>query len=388
MHLQVAAGIVGQYAGQAVTRMRDELAHVALHDDRERIVEDAMRTARQLAGADSALAAVRSEDGDGFDMTGVDGVTEPGFRSLRIRMGLGLGGQVAAEAQPRALDDYVSESTITADYLPVVQREGLHGIACVPVFGPSGTEVLLYVSMHRPGAPGGVVMERLDRVASYTSIGLHHIAARPRERQLARLRERERLANALHDSVAQALFAIGIAAQRSRDASDPEVLSEQLERIEATAANARSELRDTLARLSRAPAGLGLEALIEAEIRLFERRTGRCVWITRHGEPRDLGAPSEELLVDTVREGLTNAHKHARGDGVLAHLAYGPEHVLLSLQSELGPPRSPEPELCTVLAIAPGSGLGLLRKRTRRLGGSLELTHDDDRTVLRVELPT
>jgi signal transduction histidine kinase len=86
---------------------------------------------------------------------------------------------------------------------------------------------------------------------------LAHAAARERERELARLRERERLACSLHDSVAQSLFAIGIAAQQSRDAGDPDILSERLDEIERIAADALAELREALARIG-APDGLVL----------------------------------------------------------------------------------------------------------------------------------
>jgi GAF domain-containing protein len=367
--------------------MAYDLAHVALHDDREAIVRDAVQTARAATGSDSAFAAVRNADASAYAIQELTGIAEPGFRDLAIRPGRGLGGQVLSERRPRTLDDYLAASTITSDYRPVVAKEGLRGIACVPILGPDGTEVLLYVSTHSRGAPGGVAVDALGRVSSAASIGLHHIAARARERELAVLRERQALASELHDSVAQSLFAIGVAAQRSREADDPAIVEERLQEIEATATHARNELRTALARLSHAPHAVAFEALFEAELRLFERRTGRRVWITRHGEPRDLGQPSEELLIDSVREGLTNAAKHALGQVVLAHLAYQPHCVLLSLQTEVGPARAPRVDRRRELALAPGSGLGILRERTERFGGALELDLDDGVAVLRVEVP-
>jgi len=364
-----------------------DVAHVALHDDRETIVGDAVRTAKAAAAADSAFAAVRSDTSGGYDIADVDGISEPAFLQLSIKSGRGLGGQVLAERRSRTVDDYLSEPSITADYRPVVAREGLRGIACVPVPGPDGTEVLLYVSRHSTGAPGDVAIGELERVATAAGIGLHHAAARARERELAALRERQALANELHDSVAQALFAIGVAAQHSREADDAAIVEDKLREIEAAAATARSELREALARLTRAPQSVRFEAVFEAELRLFEHRTGRRVWITRHGEPRDLAPPSEALLIDSVREGLRNAAKHAQSPAVLAHLRYTDAGVLLSLQTELNPDRSSRPHTAG-LNIEPGSGLGLLRERTERLGGALELAlAEDDVAVLRVEVP-
>jgi signal transduction histidine kinase len=367
--------------------VRDPFAHIALHDDRGQIVHDLVQTAREAAGGDSAMAALQTDDEKAFVMSRLDGMSEPALFGLTIRLGLGLGGQVAVVARSRSLEDYLGEPSITGDYLQIVKREGLRGIACVPVFGPNGIEILLYVSLHRPGAMGGVAMRALDQVGTYASIGLHNVAARAWEREIAQLRERERLACSLHDSVAQALFAIGIAAQESREAGDPESLAKRLAQIETMAADARSELRDALARISRAPEGLGLESLVDAEAKLFERRTGRHARVTRHGEARRLETVCEGLLVDTVREGLANAAKHTTAQVVLVHLAYADDVVRLSLQTDLAVLRGRHGTDPVAPTIPEGSGLHMLRDRGERLGGCLDLTHDNDRVVLRLELP-
>jgi signal transduction histidine kinase len=364
--------------------MPNEIAHVALHDDRDSIVHSAVQTARELSGSDIASAAIRDETGTAYQMDVLSGIIGPRFGEISVLPGRGLGGQVLAEQHTRTTNDYLSEPSITEDYRAIVAEDGLRGIACTPIGGPDGPEALLYIGRRQAGAPGGRVIAQLERVAEAAGIGLHHAAARARERELAVLRERQALASELHDSVAQSLFAIGIAAQTSAEGNDPELLARKLEEIEQVAARAGSELRTALARLSRAPERVAFEARFEAELRLFERRTGRRVGITRHGEPRDLGRLSEQLLIDSVREGLANAAKHSHGEVVLAHLGYQPECVLLSLQTELQASETAQPKSL----MAPGSGLSILRERTEHMGGALELALDeDDVAVLRVEVP-
>jgi signal transduction histidine kinase len=228
-------------------------------------------------------------------------------------------------------------------------------------------------------------MAQLERVAGSAGVGLHHVAARTRERELAVLRERQRLATALHDSVAQMLFAIGVAAERSRQERDPDIVAGLLEEIQATAALGRRELRETLARLNSVPAGLAFESLFEAELRLFERESGGRVWLTRRGEPRDISRPAEELLTDTLREGARNAIKHGGGELMLVNLSYERDSVVLAVQTEI---RGARPLGCERVTAAPGAGLSVLSDRAQRLHGGLELSIDGDGVaVLRLELP-
>src|SRR4051794_10271123 len=91
--------------------MTEDVAHVALHDDREAIVQDAVETARDATGSDSAFAAARDTDGSAYPIEELTGIAEPGFRGLVIRPGRGLGGQVLAERRPRTVDDYLAESS-------------------------------------------------------------------------------------------------------------------------------------------------------------------------------------------------------------------------------------------------------------------------------------
>jgi signal transduction histidine kinase len=283
------------------------------------------------------------------------------------------------------VDDYGSDPVSHPTWAQFTASDGVHGAACVPVSGADGVNLLLYAGVRRPEAPGGVALGHLERVADAASVGLHHVAARARERELAALRERQKLAIDLHDSVAQLLFAIGVAAERSRQEHDPDVVATLLEEIHAMATAGRQELRETLGRLNHAPEGLAFEALLEAELRMFERQTGRHVLLTRRGAAREVSRPAETLLLDTLREGIRNAMKHGRGRVTVANLSYGQDVVTLSVQAELGPGAGGRGDVVT---IVPGSGLGVLSERAERLHGGLEVAIDsDDVVILRLELP-
>lgn len=363
---------------------------VGLGSTPEAVLRSAVEVSREILSADSTFAAVADAEAvDRYPITIMSGIRDPRFGEINVQAGAGLGGQVLLRNRPLSIADYAHDPTISRDFVHVVSDiEGLSGMACVPIVGPEGVAALLYVASRIDDAPGDVAIGILARVAGYAALGLGHLAARRREIELELLRERQRLAVALHDSVAQMLFSIGVAAHYSSRQGDAASLLAAMADIEATAADARRELREILEQISQGEAGIGFEARLEGEVRLFERCHGCKVRVTRHGTPRALPEPVESLILDTLVEGLRNGRKHAHTDVALAHLGYGAGCMTLTLHAQLAAPAE-----CCALDVWPASGAGagiaILRQRARQLGGTLELESEPDGVkVLKLELPT
>jgi len=68
------------------------------------------------------------------------GTRTDAMRGLDVRLGAGLGGQVAARGRPVAVDDYCDAAGITHHYDPQVLDEGLRAMAAVPVSVRCGTD--------------------------------------------------------------------------------------------------------------------------------------------------------------------------------------------------------------------------------------------------------
>lgn len=361
---------------------------VGLHQAPPEILAAAAGVARQVLGVDSTFVAVAGLVGT-YPMSITDGISDQRFREITVRAGAGLGGVVLQRGHPHRVADYLHDATISRDFVHIVcELEGLRGMACVPVKGTaSGIEALLYAGTRTAGPPSDQMLSTLELVAAHAELSLQQAAVRKQETELALLRDRQRTATRLHDSVAQMLFAIGVAARYARQQDDPAAIGAALQEIELTAAQARSELRASLHRLSEPADGLAFEARLAGEARLFERSTGCRIHITGRGDRRDLPQPVEDLLIDTALEGLRNAVKHARARRALLHLTYQQESVALVLQAETRKMR-PAPAGSEDHA-GTGVGLVLLRQRAKQLRGTLELTCDSaGLTVLRVELPT
>lgn len=363
---------------------------IALQRTPTAVVRAAVDLARDTLGSDVAFAAVRSRATE-FPIASANGIRDPRWSGIVVRPHTGLGGEVLARGCPMIVADYATDAHISRDFVEIVARgEGLRAVACVPVLGPVGVEALLYAGAHGEGVLGDRAVAILDQLGAFVSVGLEQVRARELELELVRLRERERLAARLHDSVAQRLFAIGAVAQASRVQGDPAGLVDAIEEIEATAADTRRELRETLLELHREPENLAFEVQLDGELRLLESVLGCTVRVARHGTFSRIPGHVARLLVDTAVEGTRNAVKHAHAGLVevavvrTAGRTGGGLSVVveaLAVDAPPGPPhRTPSP--------GTGTGIRTLRTRAERLGGSLRLMADPaGRAVLRLDLP-
>lgn len=358
---------------------------VATQTDELRVLQAAVAVCRDVVGDGTAFAAL--PEGAHMRMAITDGLGDPRFTAIRIAPGAGLGGYVLESGQTTVVGDYSHDPRISREFVDIVSRsEGLQSIVCVPVLAQGRPVGLLYGAKRAIGGIGSRAADGIEEAASYAAIGIQQARERRHALELERLRDRERLATQLHDSVAQMLFGIGVAAQRSLLDGDPTALSEAMREIELTAADARRELRDTLDRLAACDDGLGLEARLHAEVRLFSTQSGCKARVARSGSPRSLPDLAEELIVDVVVEGLRNAVKHAGATFALACLDYEPRRVHLAIQSEVA-----DAGRAVERAAIAGTGRGLaqLCERARAIGGTLALAPGEDGLLtLRLELPT
>ncbi len=173
-----------------------------------------------------------------------------------------------------------------------------------------GSERWLEVNPHLlqvDGRPAGIQGIARDITARKLAEG----EAREAEGRTALLHERQRIAQELHDSVAQYFFAIGLAANASLDGNGggPETVT-RLSRIRELSTAGGDEIRRAISTLSVLPS----ERLEDAVRRLCEREQkdgAHDVMFACQGEIPELLSGQHELLTRAAREALYNARKHA-----------------------------------------------------------------------------
>ncbi|MBT2382856.1 sensor histidine kinase [Streptomyces sp. ISL-11] len=196
-----------------------------------------------------------------------------------------------------------------------------------------------------------------------------------RERQMiagqARLRERQRIAQDMHDSLGHQLALIAV--HTGALEVDRELTGRQREAVgvlrDASVA-AMHELREVVGILkdagtaeerepvSRAVAGI--EALVESAA-----AAGARVRFERSGEPRRLALTADHAAYRVAQEGLTNAYKHAPGAPITVSLRYEPDAVVVEVAN--GP--APDGPGAWAAPVSGGQGLTGLRERARLVGG-------------------
>ncbi|WP_395292886.1 sensor histidine kinase [Kitasatospora hibisci] len=195
----------------------------------------------------------------------------------------------------------------------------------------------------------------------------------------ARLRERHRIAQDMHDSLGHQLALISVhtgALEVDRTLTDRQREAVGVLRLAAVAA--MRELRDVVGVLhdesaaaptaqGSGPARGGVEGI--AELVESSCAAGTDVVFGQDGERRELTASVGQAAYRIVQEALTNAHKHAPGAPITVALRYEPDALVV----EVANPPAPEPAGAQVgggtAVVSGGQGLTGLRERARLVGG-------------------
>ena len=209
-------------------------------------------------------------------------------------------------------------------------------------------------------------------------------AAQRQKEELAVLRERERLARDLHDSLGHALVAISVqleAIQRLYQV-DAQQASTQVDELKALTRASMEDLRRSIAGLR--AAGLGERSLcqtLQTDCVEFGMRSG--VEIDCGIDPRLDGVRPAlaETVWRVVQEALTNVEKHAQASKVTVEVELDPQEVHLRITDDgVGLPQDAENKNDCY-------GLRGMLERVEALGGSLVLDNIESGTLVKVVLP-
>lgn len=370
----------------------DGLKNIALQPTADLVLQTAVEFAKQTLATDTSFAALPTSNA-AYAITMSEGLRDPRVGTLAIRRHAGLGGAVLASQSAMLVRDYPNDTRISRDFVEIITGgEGLHAVVCAPIRSAGQIEALLYVGSHGRAALSDRAVGAIEPIASYAEVGIERLRQEQLEVEISRLRERERLATQLHDSVAQRLFAIGAVARATSSRRGVDSLIAALDEIAAVTREAQSELRGAVVRLTDHPEHVAFEARLLGDLRLLERTAHCRATLVRTGTVRPLPQDVEDLVLDTALEGARNAIKHRHARAVSVSLDYAPERLWLEVRENglrsdgASAASSVEPD--GEEPSTSGAGLQVLRVRAARLRGALTLDLGaGGRSSLRLELP-
>lgn len=226
----------------------------------------------------------------------------------------------------------------------------------------------------------------LHTVGDLLSIAIERAYLFAQSVDIGMLRERNRLAREIHDTLAQSLTGLSLRLETVdamlQAGDDRDQIRQAVQTALDLTRTSLEETRRSVLDLRAAPlAGRNLAAAIEALIREREGQPGPRIEFKVVGANQPLPARIETGLYRMVQEALTNIDRHAGARQVDVELALTPDRVTLVIEDD-GQGFDPA-------QVPPGHfGLIGLNERVRLLGGRLKL--ESSRRVgvrMEVEIP-
>jgi len=188
------------------------------------------------------------------------------------------------------------------------------------------------------------------------------------EAELAALRERERIAQDLHDLLGHTLTTIAVKSELAARLLDADADRARSEIIEI-----RDAARITLKDVRAAVAGMHVTTVHQELARARSALSAADIRLKVEGEPPELDQAAHAALGLALREAVTNIIRHSNAE--TAHIRFAPEGALIIEDDGQGG------------ELNAGTGLMGMRRRIESLGGEMEIESQDTGVRVTLSLP-
>lgn len=296
----------------------------------------------------------------------VVGVYLPGAFLVAIPLGWSAGRRIVGVG--RALGAFIA-AFVAVVVLGLVKEWSLGRPVLMIVF----STLMFLATVVMPGLASRYWSQRNTLLSALQERNAQLLRERAMVAGQARLRERQRIAQDMHDSLGHQLALISV--HTGALEVDPVLTDRQREAVgvlrQASVA-AMHELREVVGILrdgveaplpveEAQPAARGVAGI--AGIVESARSAGTDVRLTTAGQPRPLVAACDHAAYRIAQEALTNAYKHAPGAPITVELRYEDDSLVVEIAN--GPAAGPG----AGEVVSGGQGLTGLRERARLVGG-------------------
>jgi len=291
--------------------------------------------------------------------------------------------------------------TLRPGELPASERaawreRGVRSALLLPLVAPGGGRIGLLVVISSGRRFSRSTVRSYQTIGAQAALALENLRlveeARKAGRQAGVLKERQRMAHEIHDTLAQGFTSIVMNLEAAEGDMSPDSTRTQhhLDQARLTARESLTEARRLVWALR--PEALSSASLPEALQNLADRwstESGIAAGVATTGTPCPLASEVEAALFRMAQEALNNVRKHARGASRVAlTLSYMGDTVALDVCDD-GVGFVPAREAERVRdRDSGGFGLRGMRERVEGVGGALYVeSTPDEGSTLTVELP-
>lgn len=274
---------------------------------------------------------------------------------------------------------------------PLLDRADLRSAIAIPVDRPSELKGALLVGYDDSRTFSTHDELLLDALARLVALAAHMSHLYDRIEAISAQRERRRVANEVHDGIAQSFGYMLMrlaSARRSLERGELDEAEQALAGLETLIEDAGDDVRTLMRRLRGGELDDG--NLLRSPNRIVRRaaeRAGVEIDLTADTDLPDLAAPVEFQADRIFTECFRNVHQHAPRPEARVRLEARDERLVVQVENDGGVAVPSDGEADPADRQNRHFGIDIMRERTRSLGGTFEFESDSSRTVVTLKLP-
>jgi PAS domain S-box-containing protein len=299
----------------------------------EDVFDALVDVAADIVGVDKSAVLARSAEDGCFRAGAARGFNPTGLPRLMAELADDTAAEVLATHQPVVIADCLADARPFRPLTGLLADEDVRALMCIPIGGDGEVIAAFCVFYAQPHEFTEPEQRLLVALAQRAGLALDNARLYEAARGKAALEERQRLARELHDSVSQALYAIGLntTAAQHLIAADPSRVSRLLTDVLSLAETGLAEMRALIFELR--PESLETEGLVgalEKQAAAVHARHRLQVDATLGEEP-NVPLGTKEALYRLAQEALHNVAKHAHAHVVKLELESDPSQLVLRI---------------------------------------------------------
>ncbi len=349
-----------------LSRLMDAVLMIEADVELSILLRHLVEEACSLVDARYGALGVLNEDRTGLEQFLTVGLNEEEEGRIGRRpTGRGVLGLLITDPQPLRLDDLAEHPDsygFPHGHPPMKSFLGLPVRSRGSVYGN-----LYLTEKHGADAFSDEDVAMAEALALAAGIAIENTRLHDRVRILSVLDDRDRIARDLHDRVIQRIFAAGMTLQGATQLKEVapvlDKVNKAIDDLDATITEIRTAIFELDSDATRGLRHAVLKLVDELVSILGSRPEVTFFGAIDHAVPQ----PVADHLLAVLREGLTNAGKHAQATQFSVIVSAGDEVSLEVIDNGVG--------ITSHRVGSAGMGLSNLRSRAEKLGGTLEI-HD------------